>query len=58
MKEPQDAEIDLLVCKTMCFNNPVSFIQGCHGQRKILENIFFPGQVKVREFHFQSGKYR
>ena len=34
MKEPQDAEIDLLVCKTLCFNNPVSNIQGYHGQGK------------------------
>ena len=27
-------------------------------REKSLENDFSPGQGKVREFHFQSGKFR
>ena len=36
----------------------MSRIQGCHGRENILENKKNPGQGKVREFHFQSGKSR
>ena len=32
--------------------------QGCHGQGKYLENNFFPGQGKVREFYGWSRKFR
>ena len=33
-------------------------MQGCDSQGKSLENIFFPGQGKVKEFWYKSGKFR
>ena len=32
-------------------------MQGCHGQgKKVWKMKFFPGQGKVKEFWFESGK--